>query len=142
MVLEMYWAHPQKSKRPAQRIRINIIYEDAVMRLIEFANASDVMSLFKLITDTTWTVLQQQAAAQKRQLATNRKYKPKPKPKAAAKTKPAITRPAPRPQPIRQPAQQTVVKQLPKPFNTTQSVQRPVPTVKLPTVDQPTAPVQ
>ena len=94
------------------------------MRLIEFANASDVMSLFKLITDTTWTVLQQQAAAQKRQLATNRKYKPKPKPKAAAKTKPAVPRPAPRPQPIRQPVQQTVVKQPPKPFNPTQSVQR------------------
>lgn len=112
------------------------------MRLMEFVSASDVMSLFKLITDNTWTVLQQQAAAQKRQLAANRKYKPKPKPKATAKTKPATPRSAPRPQPFRQPAQQTVVKQLPKPFNTTQSVQRPVPTVKLPTANQPIAPVQ
>lgn len=140
MVLEMYWAHPQKYKRPALRIRINIIYEDAALRLMEFASASDVMSLFKLITDNTWTVLQQQAVAQKRQLAVNRKYKPKPK--AAAKTKPTAPRPASRPQPVRPLIQQTVVKQLPKPFNTTQSVQRPLPTTKLPSASQPIAPVQ
>jgi hypothetical protein len=90
------------------------------MRIYEFANAEEQLTLLRTIIDNTWTAIAQQAEQQKRSEA-ERKAKSKFKPGSKKSSKGKILRiPATPPPPNKKP-QTTLVKQPPLPLNKSNS---------------------
>ena len=73
------------------------------MRLKEFADAEEQINLWKLISDSVWNGIKQQAAAQEQMLADRQKKKPKSatRPKTVKKPK-SVAAPKPSKQPKKQ----------------------------------------
>ena len=73
------------------------------MRLKEFADAEEQINLWKLISDSVWNGIKQQAAAQEQMLADRQKKKPKSATRAKLSKKPkSVAAPKPSKQPKKQ----------------------------------------